>query len=521
MKTMSRRVLAIATLLLNPLIALPGEDNADNVLVSPPAHRGLYAIWYERTPEVMELPYITGGQVVVQWADLEKAEGEYDFGRLAAAMKKLHDQHRVFTVQVNGNDKPAWLFNRVPCLPEALSTQVHDSQGTLMYWHPVFEQAYLNFLKAYAAFLKQSPYRTSVLGVRQNFNAIGTEHWSVPKDRIALSQWRVPAGVKPGVPFTPAQGRAYQTRVLETFVKQFAPDIRVFVRNNIEPELRHSFAQDFSAGRLGWFHTSSEMEPRSNGEKQYQKFLDDCRSGKTLAYAEPWASAWGHHGVKTDARWCSPPQWNYWRLLCDLNCGVSFIACYANDLEVARSGRYRYGKTSATDGAQFKDEFDAAFRFAAKYAGYHASPQAAPGAWVAFREGDTLAGDYTFLMRRMPDQTQGVKKSGPDDQRFGAWARLLPRGETMQLVLDHSFAASLATRAVELRITYLDRGTGAFEVQAAGQTFDIQCTDTGRWRTIARDLSRPVFGKADAGAHVTMRALGADLTVHMIELVRK
>jgi hypothetical protein len=501
--------------------ALCATDTIAPASATPPAQRGLYAIWYERMPEVMELPYITGAQVVAQWGELETTEGQYDFSTMEAQMKKLHDQHRPFTVQVNGNKKPAWLFERVPCLPEPLGVQVRDAQGTLMYWHPVFEQAYVNFLRAYAAFLKQSPYRASVLGVRQNFNAIGTEHWRVPNDKIALSQWRVPPGTKAGEPFTPALGKAYQTRVLEMFVKTFPPDIRVFVRNNIEHDLRQSFEQDFKAGRLCWFHTSSEMEPRKGCSGQYEQFLADCRTGKTLAYAEPWASAWGDHGGKSDPRWCSPPQWNYWRLLCDLHCGVSFIACYANDLEVARSGRYRAGKDAAVEAAQFKDEFDAAFRFAARYAGYHASPQISPGAWVAFREGDTLTGDYTFLMHRQPDHTREVKKSGPDDQRFGAWARLLPRDQTMQLVLDDTFAACLATQPAELRVTYLDRGTGSFDIQAAGQTFHAQCSDSGRWKTSAWKLSRQVFGKADSGAHISLRALGADLTLHMVEIIRK
>ena len=521
---MSRIVLYLAALLLMPLAALPATDEIATAPVLPPTHRGLYAIWYERMPEVMELPYINGGQVVAQWGELETAEGQYDFSQLAAKMKQLHDQNMPFTVQVNGNIKPAWLFDRVPFLPEPLGVQVRDTRGTLMYWHPVFERAYLNFLRAYAAFLKQSPYRASLLGVRQNFNALGTEHWLVPGDKISLSQWRVPSGANAGEPFTPALGRAYQTRVFETFVREFPPETRVFVRNSIAPELRKSFAQDFTTGRLCWFHTSSEVEPRKGVSGQYQQFLDDCRTGKTLAYAEPWASAWGHHGGKTDPRWCSPPQWNYWRLLCDLHCGVSFIACYASDLEVAHSGRYRVGNLSAAESKNtttFKDEFDAAFQFAAKYAGYHASPKVAPGAWVAFREGDTLTGDYTFLMQRETDQTREIKNAGPGDQRFGAWARLLPRDQTMQLALHEAFAASLATQDAELRVTYLDHGTGSFDIQAAGQTYHAQCSDSGRWKTITWELFRPDFKKADSGVHLCLRALGGDLTIHMVEVARK
>jgi len=507
-----------------PLITPSSLHSANSVvgaLALPPIHRGLYAIWYERMPEVMELPYITGGQVVVQWGELETAEGQYDFSQLTAKMQVLHEQNKPFTVQVNGNIKPAWLFDRVPFLPEPLGVQVRDKRGTLMYWHPEFERAYLNFLRAYAAFLKQSPYRASLLGVRQNFNAIGTEHLQVPRDKIPLSQWSMPPGVSPSEAFTPALARAYQTRVLETFVKEFSPHTRVFVRNNITPDLSGQFEQDFNSGRLCWFHTSSEVEPRTGGIDQYLRFLDDCRTGKTLAYAEPWASAWGHHGGKTDPRWCSPPQWNYWRLLCDLHCGVSFVACYGTDLEVALSGRYRGGKATTSDAAVFKDEFDAAFRFAAKYAGYHASPDSAPGAWVAFREGDTLKGDYTFLMQRLTDHTREVKSAGPAEQRFGAWARQLPCDQSIQLALDDRFAASLATQAAELRVTYLDSGTGAFEVQAPGQTFHAQCSDSGRWKTVAWELPRPVFPKNDASAHVSLRALEADLIVHMVEVVRK
>ena len=101
-QTTNHRILWLVALLLTPWFAVHAADEIVPVTVSPPDHRGLYAIWYERAPEVMELPYITGGQVVAQWGDLEKSEGQYDFGRLAAQMKKLHDQGRMFTVQVRG-----------------------------------------------------------------------------------------------------------------------------------------------------------------------------------------------------------------------------------------------------------------------------------------------------------------------------------------------------------------------------------------------------------------------------------
>ena len=93
------------------------------------------------------------------------------------------------------------------------------------------------------------------------------------------------------------------------------------------------------------------------------------RPGKTVCYAESIADASGKHGDK-DPRWCGPEQYNYWRLLSDLNLGFSMIGVYGADLEQANH-----------------PEFRAAFDFAARYAGYHASPSVSPGAWVALREG--------------------------------------------------------------------------------------------------------------------------------------
>jgi len=71
-QTTNHRILWLVALLLTPWFAVHAADEIVPVTVSPPDHRGLYAIWYERAPEVMELAYITGVQVVAQWGDLEK-----------------------------------------------------------------------------------------------------------------------------------------------------------------------------------------------------------------------------------------------------------------------------------------------------------------------------------------------------------------------------------------------------------------------------------------------------------------
>lgn len=220
-------------------------------------------------------------------------------------------------------------------------------------------------------------------------------------------------------------------------------------------------------------------------------FLGYCRPGKAVCYAESIADAAGRHGGAKDPRWCGPEQYNYWRLLSDLNLGFSMIGIYGADLEQAAN-----------------PEFRAAFDFAARYAGYHASPSVSPGAWVALREGNLLLkGDYTFLMRRLPGAVmKQEQKIGPDDQRFGAWALTLPKGAEVKFTLDPAFARSLKKATV--RVTYLDRGVGTFAVLGR----ETKLTGSARWKTAEFDATQPTAGLAITA--------DTDVTLHMIEVSR-
>ena len=469
---------------------------------------GLYAIWYSDSQQhLLDQPYITGGQIVLQWAQVEPEQGRYDFSVIDQKLADFARRGKSTTLQINGNLKPKWLFGAVPCVKDRLSVQVRDPQGTLMYWHPTHRDAYLAMLRALGDHLQRTVNADRILGIRMNLNALGTEHHHVPKEFASPDAWSVPDGVNRAtmVAWTKAVDDAYVQSVVDTYIESFRGTIRIFVRNSISDELLKAYRADFDTGTLSWFHTSSEVEPRAAfAEQQYRRFYDDCRSGHTTGYAEPWASAWGRHGGQTDDRWCSPPQWNYWRLLFDLHCGVSYIALYSEDMRVAVDGKYPASGTQYDDpDGSFRGEFEAAFRFAAKYVGHHASPATSPGAWVAFRENrtvraangipaerrtlSTFTGDYNFLMKRVPeDSTRGldIVNVGPDTQRYGAWARILPAGETMRLALDPEFAASLDGHEVTLRVVCLDDSAGALDVVAGNRVAREKLTGTGQWREL-------------------------------------
>jgi hypothetical protein len=466
---------------------------------APDPNRGLYAIW-AKDPALGELPFIRGGQVHTLWKTVAPAPGRYDFSDIDRQLAALHRAGRVATVQLNGNQHPDFLFQRVPHTAKRLSVQVGDRQGTLQYWHPDYIRAYLDLIAAYGRHLKESPYRSAVLGVRLNFNALGTEHTAIPPEDRGPGAWIVPAGVSPGPVWTPDTAVAYRRTVVEAFLRSFTPEIRVFVRNGMfsgaGAQAEPAWVKMLEAGGLGLFHTSSEMEPRPGVQGQYETFVKYCRSGQTVCYAESWADSWGRHGGQTDARWCSPAQWNYWRLLIDLHCGVSFIAIYGADL-------VSYGNP----------EFRDAFEFAAGYAGYHASPAESPGAWVALREGEALQGDYSFLMTRL-DPMAPLRKVGPDEQRFGAWARELRQGAKARFRLHPEFARSVEGRQATVQVTYLDRGQGVLEAEWGGSKFSTPLMGSNRWKTASKMV------KIAPAGEITISG-DTNLVLHMVEVQRR
>jgi hypothetical protein len=117
-------------------------------------------------------------------------------------------------------------------------------------------------------------------------------------------------------------------------------------------------------------------------------------------------------------------------------------------------------------------------------------------------------------MRRVPGvEMKPEQKVGPDEQRFGAWARTLARGAEAKFELDPGFARSLSGTKAALRAIFFDRGAGRIMVQAGGRKFERALADSGRWQTAEVAIDRAGF--TDIAVSAT-----ADLTLHMIEVAR-
>jgi len=540
-------IIILSVILSNSILAQDPVTLSNEFQKNRSGAVGLYALWYQNTanPEqYLQQPYINGGQMVYQWKDLEPEKGKYDFSRMAKELDKYSKMKIYTTIQINGNLKPDWLFNEVPYHNKKFSIQVRDEKGSLMYWHPTHKQAYVNLLKAFADFVRTNKNSKYFLGIRQNFNGLGTEHIPVPEENQDLNQWIIPANADKSVklqPWTKEIGESYETFVLDNYIKLFSNTVKVFVRNNISIELEKKYKKEFSSGKLCWFHTSSEVEPHASGvEIQYRRFIEYCRTGKTVGYAEPWASAWGFHGSLTDHRWCSPPQWFYWTELNNLNCGVSYIGIYSMDMQVAIDGTYRMGDVDYKDGdnRNYQKEFTETLLFSNKYVGFHDKPAISPGAWVAFRENDIilalnrqsveerklefLTGDYTFLMERLSDKSYGknVINIGPDEQRFGAWARVLPAKEQMNLQLNKLFLESCKNKSIKVSVTYYDAKGKDFNVIMNNVPYPVECKGQNRWETKVIEIKDGIIKSNDKLSHITIQNGSENLYLHMVEVTR-
>jgi hypothetical protein len=206
---------------------------------------------------------------------------------------------------------------------------------------------------------------------------------------------------------------------------------------------------------------------------------------------------------------------------------------------VAVKGTYSDKYNEKTDKLGYQQEFKEAFLFADKYAGYHASPEISLGAWIAFRENDTIlannpnvqpsarklsvfTGDYNFLMKRLPDKTTGEHNVGPDNQRFGAWARILPAGESMQLNINEQFVSSL--KECKILVTYLDQTNtngNSFKVTAGSLSKTFKFENNGIWHTVCFELKPGSLTKGADDTHIRLTAGSGSLILHMVEVVRK
>lgn len=490
---------------------------------------GVWGTWVTNCSEVPAS--LVGLGVVVQWADLETADGVFSESVMEEALSLDSSSlcgRKMASFQLNANEHPSFYVDHVPSAKPWGDAEDQDARY-LMYYHPEFVLRMRRMVEWVGDYLAQHRAGVNVVVVRQNWDAIGTEHFEIPKDLWDPKAWSTPPGVALGPAYnSTGTTEAYMRAVFPSYLKAYLGNAgpRLFSRNNLElqPGLFSEYKRLFDDGNLSWFHTSSEPEPHGVQEAQrYEVFRRWCRTGLTTCYAEPWMSAWGR--PLSNPAYTPPPGAVYWRVLSDLANGVSFLAMYGDSLSVATTGTF--GGTYV--GSRYQSEFMAAVSMVNRYAGFVASPATSPGGFAALRrsvrelEGYNVnVTDYTFHVEVLPPKppgldcrvngseaaldpprvvNKGLYTLGRDpSSRFATWARLLSPQAPLRLAVDSTLAQRSAQPSV--CVTYLDTcsfaredavgGGCSLQVESGGERVGAFAVgdDNGVWKTARVRMTR-------------------------------
>lgn len=478
----------------------PARPAATPAWAAAAAQPGIYMVWDNGVDP--SLPYIRGGQIELQWKDVEPARGSFNWSSLAADLQQWASLGKSATVQVNADPQPSWIWNYVADCGTTARGRIPQ------YWDPAYlamEQEMITSLKNYLA---SAPNTDRITLVRANPDAIGTEETQVPAGYRCKP---TPSGRIVNVAWSKTVEATFYQQIMGAWLNTLTPAFHVAVRAKTFTTKTPAPPLDWlSSGKAWMFATASDIDPNTARQNLDVLAMKYVRTGQTVGY-------WEHQ--KADGVKKNLVSWNYWRLLLELEKGVSYPAVYGNVL--------RYGQTDP--------EFRAAFDFVNNYAGYHNSPLTTPGAWVALRQstGD-MAGNFGWFITQLNPETtstaldsnDGANMIGNPTQRYGRFARRIDGGtakDTMSFQLDPAFRAGIATPSgrVDLRVTYLDKGLGQFRINyGVGMSTVVTKTDSGDWLTAVVSVPGVAFtGGLVSGSDITVQALGNESTTfHMVRV---
>ena len=125
-----------------------------------------------------------------------------------------------------------------------------------------------------------------------------------------------------------------------------------------------------------------------------------------------------------------------------------------------------------------------------------------------------------YLLLRLDEKEHSDVLDGKTFGSAGAYERIVGRA---YFALDPTFRSDLASALTTLRVTYLDTGTGSFNVSwgtGPTQTVTITKTNTGSWQTTQMPVAGIDYtGGLAWGADITVSELGSDSTdFQMVEV---
>ncbi|HVI18362.1 MAG TPA: hypothetical protein VM712_08290, partial [Gaiellales bacterium] len=288
--------------------------------VSHAATPGVYQVW-GASRDVASRPYVQGGQIVLQWSDVEPSRGHFSWSSLYTQLDAYRAMGKTATVQVNStHGKPGWIWDVVARCGSV------NGQAVPQYWNPDYLTLQSELVNSLAAAIRAYPHPEAVALVRASPNAIGTELTMLPHSVSCAAA--APAVVVAGQ-WSPNVAHTYFRNVMGLYHSAMTPDIHVALR-------AEAFVSD--GAPLSWLGqngawimgTASDIDynPSRDAFDVFARRWD--REGRTVGYWEPIP----YQGKRNLV------SWNYWRILLELYKGVSYIAVYGEQIRHGGNPQY-------------------------------------------------------------------------------------------------------------------------------------------------------------------------------------
>lgn len=427
-------------------------------------------------------PYMKFGAINLEWKDIEPNEGEYNWSSLDSLLKIYHELGKAVPIRIN-TPVPNWIFKYV--------ADVGTSRGgnAPQYWDPRYLKILEKMISHYAEHLGTSPYKSAVMSVRMQYNALNTEivnfdagylHGTASADR---TKWKLPPDghvYKPDL--TPQLEGELMQKITEMYMTHFYKyGIAVTLRL---PSEAHLTQRGFDGKKIydHWCENpltrllTTHYSLSLIGSEEANTFRRRCRELGTAAFMEQFGSIEilekgkgvmsqedlkrmrtikYFEGEKLVSKELSKEQAVYWSMLMLLDWGGSYLSLYSRDM----------------DWVDKYPELPTVFEFINRYAGYQATPEKSPGAWRVFGEFFPKNGKSNseknwgwYLREQSMVDTVAVNFPRGRDDVVGVYARRL--NGPVKFILDPKFLTSLSGKCT-ISLVHLSSPDDSISIEGA------------------------------------------------------
>ena len=563
--TMHRLFLALVFVLLLPAAHLRADK---------PDYPGIWGIW--GAPLSREgRPWYKGHGVTVEWAEIEPADGRFDWRKLDAAVAEATSKELYVMVMVyTGMRTPQWVY--AAGVPK-VSTDFNGGADFPFYLDEGFKRYFKRMIDRLAQHIDRElppEMRKRIIAVQCPVGASGDPHpykveaekgsgqvgaWGSGATKIERAAWidyqkemfahyyAAFARAKPMIHclFNSNYDDALHAWALKSFPGMWVKTARIGDRYQNNGEARETSYQTTLPRLLSSFHGGKATRARSEMDLTSRKWFTEAP-----LWGMYWTQLWGLHNFQDIHNQVSRDLQNP-----DYHPAFEFYSRYAgykdprdshgawcalrDGIDYADTGRFpeaTFGELGR--GADNRSRYDAIVA-AMKPFGAAQSPTGY-GRRTNWNGMDDVGfeihrGNYELYLHQIaPNETsQGLWRVGPKDQFYGRFARRFDHAagkDAMYFNLDDGFfgAPLQGKYEVEVRVVYFDEGRGKFALKydAVGDTqktaLEITKRGTARWQEARATVRDGNFAnRGPRGADLVLVNLDAeDDTFHLIELTR-